>query len=228
MDISGEAREYIKKTKNNLIEKIAGRDEYKAQGIPVSFFMAGSPGAGKTEFSRSIIEVLGMPMVRIDADEIREDIPGYDGGNAELFQSACIKGVEILYDHVNKKKLNAIVDGTFASYEVAHKNIKRALDKNRKVAIFYIYQKPEDAWRFTVSREKEDRRHITKDIFINAFFKARENVNKIKEDFGKDVSIFFIEKNFNHGIEKFEINVDDIDKFIKIKYTPQMLEKLLK
>ena len=219
--------EYIKKHKTDLIKKFANEEIYYSKEIPITIFMAGSPGAGKTEFSKSLIKLLEMPVVRIDADEIRSMIPGYIGSNSSLFHSACIKGVEILYDYIIHKHLDAIVDGTLASYEVAYKNIERAINKNRKVAIFYVYQKPEDAWKFTIAREKREGRNITKEIFIDSFFKAKENVNKIKKAFGKNIVIFLIEKNFNHDIKKFRINVENIDKFLKIDYTPQTLKDLL-
>ena len=219
--------DYIKKHKHELIKKFASEDFYATKETPATIFMAGSPGAGKTEFSKKLIKILGRPIVRIDADEIRELIPGYTGTNSADFQSACIKGVEVLYDHVLKKKQDVIVDGTLASYGVACKNIERAISKNRRVAIFYIYQEPEDAWRFTIARESKEGRCITKDVFIDAFFKSKENVKKIKKSFGKNITIFVVEKNFNHGIENFWINVDNIDKYLKNKYTYQMIKSML-
>ncbi len=48
-----EAKKFIKKNKKLLIEKFANLDLYKPVVSPVTIFMAGSPGAGKTEFSKS-------------------------------------------------------------------------------------------------------------------------------------------------------------------------------
>lgn len=219
--------EYIKKNKKLLIAKFTNEKIYKPKKMPATIFMAGSPGAGKTEFSKNLIKILDKPIVRIDADEIRTLLPDYIGSNSHLFQPACNKGVEILYDHVLHKHLDTIVDGTMASINVARKNIARALDKNRLVAIFYIYQKPEIAWEFTKAREEKEGRRITKQVFIEAFFKSKENVNELKKIFGDKIVVFLIEKNFENNIEKFQINIDDVDKFLKIKYTPQTLEKLL-
>mgnify|MGYP001462573950 CR=1 FL=1 len=65
-------------------------------------------------------------MVRIDADDIRELMRevGYNGANAEQFQHAATKGVNILYDEVLRKKYSAILDGTFA-YGNWRENIER-------------------------------------------------------------------------------------------------------
>ena len=67
-----EAEKYIKEHKRELIERFADPKIYPPDEHPRTFFMAGSPGAGKTEISRRLIEsVIGKLPVRIDADDIR-------------------------------------------------------------------------------------------------------------------------------------------------------------
>ena len=51
-----------------------------------AFFMAGLPGAGKTEISKGIISDFKVPMLRIDMDEIAEKLPGYLPENADKFR----------------------------------------------------------------------------------------------------------------------------------------------
>ena len=111
---SKEAEKYIKEHKALLIEKFASENIYVPDVHPVSLFMAGSPGAGKTEVSKRLIEEFENKPVRIDADEIRSMFDGYTGANAHIFQSACTIGVHKLYDYVLKRGFNAILDGTFA------------------------------------------------------------------------------------------------------------------
>ena len=135
-----EAKKFIKKNKKLLIEKFASPDLYKPTVNPVTIFMAGSPGAGKTEFSKNLAKMLNKKLVRIDADEIRGIIPQYNGRNSDIVQGASSIGVEKLYDHILAKKLEAIVDGTFSKYNVSYKNVKRSLDHSRPVVIFYIYE----------------------------------------------------------------------------------------
>ncbi|MBI2458967.1 MAG: zeta toxin family protein [Parcubacteria group bacterium] len=178
-----EAKKFIKKNRKLLIEKFAKPDFYKSIVNPVTIFMAGSPGAGKTEFSKNLAKILDKKLVRIDADEIKEIMPQYNGKNSDVVQGASSIGVEKLYDHILAKKLEAIVDGTFSKYDVSYKNVKRSLDHSRPVVIFYIYQDPIIAWDFTKKREALEGRMIPKSAFIEAFFAAKENVNKIKEIF---------------------------------------------
>lgn len=62
---------------------------------------------------------------------------------------------------------------------------------------------------------------------IRAFFAAKANVIKLKNDFGKDIQLWLIIKNFEQGVEKTYFNIDNIDSYIKISYTPQDLEDRL-
>ena len=231
---SDNAIKFIKANKKLLIEKFANSAVYKPVEFPETIFMAGSPGAGKTEFSENLIEILAeiinKNFIRIDADDIRKIIPGYEGFNSADVQIAASIGVEKLYDYISKKKLDVILDGTFASYSVAYKNVKRAVDKNRNTTIFYIYQEPGIAWNFTKKREKLEGRNISKDVFIKAFFDAKNNVNKIKEVFDDKVKIYLVVKNYDQSndVEKSRFNIDNIDNYLEIPYTSQILKKVLK
>ena len=99
------AIKFVKKNKKLIISKFADSTKFPPSQNPFTIFMAGSPGAGKTEFSISLINQLGerdpnTKVVRIDADEIRDIIPQYDKTNSNLLQSAAAIGVEKLFDHV--------------------------------------------------------------------------------------------------------------------------------
>ena len=52
-----EAVKFIKTHKKDLIVLFAGDELYPQEKRPFSIFMAGSPGAGKTEFSRRFLKV---------------------------------------------------------------------------------------------------------------------------------------------------------------------------
>ena len=139
MGISEDAIEFVKRNKKFIINKFVDDSRQKSFQAPISFFMAGSPGAGKTEFSKNFIRLVEKSMsqklaeagysepftiVRIDGDDIREMLPGYVGNNSHLFQCAISLGVNKLYDYVLEKKLNVLVDGTFSSEKYAIENIK--------------------------------------------------------------------------------------------------------
>lgn len=195
--------------------------------------MAGSPGAGKTEFSKSFIKELTEKepkrrIVRIGADEVRNFIPFYDKTNAYRVQGAASLGVEKLLDCVLKNKQDFVLDATFADYEKARTNISRCINKKRKVGVIYLYQDPIIAWQFTQKRETLEGRKIPIDMFINSFFEAYENVNKIKKEFGNQIELWLIIKNLEQGIEKTFFNIDNVDSYLKIEYNTQSLREKLK
>jgi len=225
-----EAKAFIKQkeTVNKLIKDFVIDAGVISKEVPITLFMAGSPGAGKTEFSKWFVKGLKDSIVLLDPDEIRKYVPGYNGLNSsEVHPAVCI-GVEKIHDFVLKNKYDILLDGTLASLDVARKNIKRSLDKNRKVGIFYLFQSPENAWEFTLKREIKEGRKITKDVFISDFLNVYKNIRILKEEFGKKIEIHFIEKNFKHDIIQFKVNIDNIDKYIDFKYNIKSLEELLK
>lgn len=195
----------------------------------VSIFMAGSPGAGKTEFSRRLIETrFGAEtkyIMRIDPDEIREDLPCYVSGKAELFQAAVSIAVEKIHDHALSEQKSFVLDGTLTNLEKARTNIRRSLDKDRVVFIEYIYQDPHVAWDFTRKREVVEGRNIPRDVFIDQFFEARRNAMLLKDEFGKDLALDVVTRNIGTNEYQYWFNVDRVDSCIKDEYSKDQLNR---
>ncbi len=232
MSISDEAITFIKSHRRELIDRFCRLSDYPRSLNPFTMFMAGCPGAGKTEFSKSIIPELQkrdpeQRIVRIDADEIRSMIPQFNGNNAHEVQAASAVGVEKIFDHVQDHGQNCIVDGTFAKYNIAHEDIVRSLNKSRKVGIFYLYQEPLIAWKFTKKRDAIEKRNIPKDAFIESFFASKENVIKIKNEFGDQIELNVIIQNEANKAIKTLFNVPTVDKKLGASYTMGPLQKLL-
>lgn len=233
MTDSDDALAYVKQYKKELIQKYAPIEDYPPVVNPLAIFMAGSPGAGKTEFSKSLIKLLygespDLKIVRIDPDEIRKDIPIYNGKNSSVVQRACVTAARNIFYYVLKHGQNFIYDGTLSAYDCAKEDVRLSIEKGRRVGIFYLFQDPVVSWGLTKRREILEGRPVPIEVFIKAFFASRENVNKIKADFGKSVKVFFIEKDFEKGTVKYRINVDKIESFVKNEYNPVSLERKLK
>ncbi|MEA3248872.1 MAG: zeta toxin family protein [Patescibacteria group bacterium] len=227
-----EALAFIKTKRKEIIERFANDEKCPTVDNPVSFFMAGSPGAGKTEVSKRFIKEMkpfgANGIARIDADEIRDLIPAYDGTNAYLFQGAAAKGVEILHDHALHKSKNLLLDGTMHDFARAKLNTQRSLKRNRKVVILYIYQDPVVAWEFTRKREMLEGRRVPKEFFIETLFLANETANRLKTHFGKSVELWLVEKNpRDPRQEKFTFNIDNIDNHVRIRYSKEELRRIL-
>ena len=224
---SGNAKTFIKKNKDLLFEKFASGKIYQPNENPISLFMAGSPGAGKTEYSKRFIERFDSNIVRIDADEIREIIPQYNGANSDVVQGAASIAVDILYSYTLKNKYDLLLDGTFAKFDIAYRNIERSINKNREVAIHYIYQDPLVAWEFTKKREKLEGRRVPKKIFIESFLNAKNNVVKIKSIFKDDIKVYLVIKDYSNSIKESYLDVH-IDSYLKTKYSERELNEILK
>lgn len=234
-EIRAQAVAFAKQNKVRIAKELTDPAKYAPDVVPISVFMAGSPGAGKTEFSKSLIKILEKGkerrVVRIDGDEVRSLIQGYNGSNSHLFQGAISLIVEKMHDLVLHNKQSFVLDSTFAKYEKAADNIRRSLEKNRPVFIFYIYQKPEVAWKFTQAREVTEGRNIPKSAFIEQFLGARETVNRMSNEFGDRVVIFFVKKDFEkntvENIVEIKPGRERIDEYIQKHYTTDELKKCL-
>lgn len=222
-----QALNFIKNNKKLLLQTFANDQIASSESDPISIFMAGSPGAGKTEFSRNLIKNNGLQIVRIDADDIRNIIPQYTGNNSQQVQGASALGVEYLHDYILKKGKSMILDATFSDYKKCKLNIQRSLKRKRIVEIYYIYQAPLVAWSFTQAREGKEGRKVPKTTFIKAFFNAYRNVQKVKDEFGDQVQLNVIKKNYQQKTERAWLNISSIDKHINIPYTKQALTKKL-
>jgi len=224
---SEDAKKFIKENKHLLFEKFASGKIYQPNKNPISLFMAGSPGAGKTEYSKRFLERFNSKIVRIDADEIREIIPPSTGANSDVVQGAASIAVDILYSYTLKNKYDLLLDGTFAKFEIVYRNIERSINKNREVAIHYIYQDPLVAWRFTKKREKLEGRKVPKKVFIESFFNAKNNVVKIKSIFKNKVKVYLVIKDYSNNIKESYLDVH-VDSYLKTKYSKERLNEILK
>lgn len=90
-EIETEAISFAKSHKEEIARELTSLQKFPRDSSPVAVFMAGSPGAGKTESSRHLIERFsgdGHTVLRIDPDDLRTRLPGYNGKNSSLFQYA--------------------------------------------------------------------------------------------------------------------------------------------
>ena len=225
---------FAKANKGNIARELADSRVYKPEDIPVSVFMAGSPGAGKTEFSKAVLSLLegerNHPVLRIDSDDFRARIPGYTGQNSYIFQGAISIIAEKVHDCALENNQTFIFDGTFSKYEKAVANIKRSLGKKRRVFIFYVYQQPSVAWRFTEAREKTEGRHIPKGAFIDQFLGARETAERLSREFGESVTIMLVKKDFEKNTVETIVEIDanhPIDAYIEKRYTEGELGRMI-
>lgn len=223
------ADEYARKNKKDIAKKLTDVSKYLSEPHPVSVFMAGSPGAGKTESSKWLVTQLTgneNGILRIDTDELRSYFPDYNGQNSKLFQSAVSILADRIHDCAIDKNQSFVFDGTFSKIEIARKNIQRSLSHERPVQILYVYQDPLQAWEFVKKRALIDGRHIPKESFIEQYFNARVTVNTMKKEF-PNTKVYLLVKNIDGSTQDYRENVDNIDNYVKESYTRDTLNSML-
>lgn len=213
---------FVKKNKKQFLDRLVEGVTPVDSGVKIAVFMAGSPGAGKTEVATSLVEMF-KNVVIIDADIFRSYFPDYDGHNSDRFQKGAALMVEYALDYVLKKGYSFILDGTFAINK-ALENIQRSLKRGYRTSIYYVYQDPFTAWEFTQEREKIEGRYVPKDRFINAYFKSRENIQKVSQIIGDEVDLVVVMKDYQNIISDIIEGVENIELVIPNQYTPEELE----
>ena len=207
--ISLKALEYIKTNKSKL-ERIFLT---KQNNLKKVYFMAGSPGAGKSEIALILSENKNIDI--FDTDEIRKICPNYSGRNSNLFQKASSKGIDILIDIAFKKNHSFILDGNFSNYELQDKNISRAIKRDYEIEIYFVYRPLEIAKEYTRVREEKMGRKIPSNIFYQKFLDAIETVNEIAKKY-KDIKITFFDlhKDYYKQIDNLDEIINNNSDFI--------------
>ena len=229
------AIQFAKENKKKIAKEFTDKKKYQPDPSPISAFMAGSPGAGKTELSKNLIEILegnrSTRIMRIDGDDLRFLVPGYTGSNSFLFQGAVSILIEKIHDYALHQNQSFVLDGTFANYSKASSNIFRSLKRQRRILVFYVYQEPETAWKFTSARERIEGRNIPKSAFIEQFLGAGETVRKLSKNFGSKMRIFLVKKDFENNTVENIVEISspgkNIDDYIEQRYTKKQLQKNL-
>lgn len=221
------AKTWAKAHRKQFAATFTSPERFPGEVNPVAVFMAGSPGAGKTEASKALLAELGGGFLRIDPDEFRQEIPGYTGAGSALVHGAVSYLVAAVLDAAFRQRQSFLLDGTLSSYEVAENNVTRCLDKGRAVQILYVYQKPDLAWQFVKARERLEGRHIPPDRFVHQFFASRDVVDKLKVKFGKDIKIDVLLKNIDGTPGRYHANVDSLQHVVPVAHTVDEVRQLV-
>lgn len=216
--------------KKVFVENFIKQSGAKSHPNPSAIFMAGLPGAGKTEFSKNLIKILGdKEVVRIDMDEIASQIKSYRPEIADKYREPATRLMNGIYDKVLKEQLEFIMDGTFGS-KSSIKNVERAISHGYVIKIIYIIQDPKLAWKFTLAREKVEHRSINKEGFIETYFNIVNNILKVSSLMKKydKITVDIVIKNKENRIESWIPNIrNGIDILLKTSYNNTTLKEYI-
>ena len=222
------AIEWARIHKREFVRHLIDEAGVESSENPVGIFMSGLPGSGKTEFTKSLIKILGLSVVRLDMDDIATQMERYDPKIADVFRAGASILLSREYDEVLKNKYDFVMDGTFGG-KVAVENVRRALAHGYQVRIFYINQDPGLAWKYTVAREKIEFRSIDREGFISTYYKIFENLSGLNQFLGQHSVVDIIIKDKNNRVKDWIrlTTIENIDKYVKKIYNKDELRKLL-
>lgn len=164
-------------------------------------------------------------ILRIDADELRCHFGefGYDGTNSHFFQKPATKLVHTIHNAALGRKISFLLDGTFADEKMAKQNIERSLQRKRSVFILFVYQFPQAAWKFVQEREIVEGRRIRAEDFAKKFCDSRKVVNRMKAEFGKEITLMLLQKSIDGTDKMFKKSIERIDDHIPEKYNEEKI-----
>lgn len=217
---------WVRRHRKEFARKLIKDSGAEKLGKSAGIFMAGLPGAGKTEFTKSWIANSKLKVVRLDMDEIASQIETYSPRKADKFRKAASALLSRTYDSVVKDGYDFIMDGTFGG-QSAIQNIERAVKHGYKIKVIYIYQAPQIAWQYTIAREKVEYRAISLDGFLKSYYKTLRNLGRLEDFSSEQVSIDLVEKDELNKIAKvyYIIPIKDIDNYVNIEYNEESLRK---
>tara|TARA_A100001391_G_scaffold193102_1_gene167959 strand:+ start:473 stop:1231 length:759 start_codon:yes stop_codon:yes gene_type:complete len=207
--IEEEAKAHAKSIRKTVAADLLASPIGDDEDPPLTIFMSGAPGAGKTEASREMTKEFNILIV--DPDDFRPLFPEYTGGNSRLFQGGVSLIVSRVFDVLVKSRKSFLLDGTSANLGVVRSNIKRSLDKGREVRLWYVYQDPIASWEFVKAREEIEGRGIPLKAFLDQYFKSRLVASEVKREFGDVLSVDVLVKSFNETDTEFYENVGSVD-----------------
>ncbi len=220
-------RNWVKNHKKEFTAKYIRESGAKPnQDKPSCIFMAGLPGAGKTEFTKTIIKELNIKVVRIDMDEIASMIDTYKPEHADMFRSGATSLQNSIYQKCKKEYYPFIMDGTL-SHETSMNCIKSLFNRGYAIKKVYIKQDPLRAWQFTKAREKVEHRAIDKNGFIKCYGLTINNLLSLKKYKNIKVDIIIKDKHNDVGKRIIDIKSCELDNYIKLEYNIKDLERML-
>lgn len=230
MTLKEAAARWARENKTGFTNELLEQSGARPHRLPSAIFMAGLPGAGKSELAQGLVSVMRRGVVLLDMDEIARKMPDYQAARADEFRAGATILLERVFDTTIRRKLDFILDGTFSAAK-AVENVCRALKRGYTVKVLLVCQEPEVAWKFTKARELVEHRAISLTGFVEAYCKVYENMRKLEGILGDNssLSLGILLKGDKNELMKWRANAQagEIDEFWPMKYNKETLVKNL-
>ena len=153
---------------------------------PIAILMGGSPASGKSTFLRKYAPyLLSEELLRIDADEVRSQLPEYEGWNAS---QTHLETKDIVNTLLSDRtigmpcKFDVIYDGTMNNTKSYLPLIKTLRELGYKIFVVYIDNVPKDVIvKRALERYGKSGRFVPLEVIDDFFDKGKSALNEIKQ-----------------------------------------------
>jgi len=157
------------------------------KGKPIAILMGGSPASGKSSFVKKYRPYLLTPnILKVDADEIRAQLPEYKGFNAT---QTHLETKDIVTTLISDRNIGVpcdfdmVYDGTMNNTKSYEPLIDLLKKHNYQVYIIYITNVDKDTvWKRAKERYKKSGRFVPKGVIDDFFEKGDEAFQKLKKE----------------------------------------------
>jgi predicted ABC-type ATPase len=174
------------KLHKDIIDEFKGNLVCIQQDEPIAILMGGSPASGKSTFLRKYAPyLLDDEILRIDADEVRSQLPEYDGWNAS---ATHLETKDIVNTLLSDRTIglpceyDIIYDGTMNNTKAYLPLIKLLRKLGYKIYVVYIDNVPKPVIEKRVKeRYQKSGRFVPLEVVDDFFSKGKTALNEIKK-----------------------------------------------
>lgn len=167
----------------SILANIFGNSSSKkpAKGERPSFiFLGGRGGSGKSKFNKQVYDK--DKFVVLDADYIKEQLPGYKGWNAAYYHEESSDILEKALETAKKLGVNVVLDATMNGLESSKRRLQQFIDAGYRTEAHYMYLPRQKSAERAVGRflGEENGRYVPLDKIL-AMTENEKNFDEIKE-----------------------------------------------
>ncbi|MDR1219702.1 MAG: zeta toxin family protein [Treponema sp.] len=168
--------------------------------MPTFMMLGGRGGSGKSWFKNNIYDP--NKFVILDADSIKEEIPEYDGWNANQVHEESTDILEKILQKCLEQGLNVVLDATMKSPEKAAEKLAQFIAKGYKTEVHYMHLPKQEAAKRAVMRYrngKEDGDYQGRYVPVKAVLGMATNEETFDRVKGMVDAWSFRDNNVNRG-----------------------------
>jgi predicted ABC-type ATPase len=143
---------------------------------PTMIMLGGRGGSGKSWFKDNVYDP--NKFVILDADEIKKELPEYEGWNAFQVHEESSDILEQMITYCKRERLNVVIDMTMKTPKSAYERLALFKDKGYRTEAHYMHLPPQEATKRAINRYRNgDKENDYKGRFVppEAILKMRQN-----------------------------------------------------